>query len=482
MKTLSTFFCLLALCAKDESPTLIHSANAFENEAPEWASPLVEESIPEADPETLASELGFTLPAEKTSALPSLDKAMSAKVRVMTFRRPLDFDYEFTLLVVGGKIKRAFIVSTSMPGKAAILGIHRLSAPVLDTMPHKPFPWRTSKSYFDSPMYWALNINDGYFIHSSPHYGNLGHPASMGCIRESIPDAMEVFNTVVNQFAGSPSYSIIFDQLKLGSGSDGEKALLKTLVASEWTIDQLKAALKQSKMEVALVSRGDLEYAPGVPVDAHVRPFEDTPQLESSFPTCGGVDCWDLFHKKRTTLKLRPYIAFKNPPKDEYHSDQLIALATAEMIAHSPAPSPSVIPAPLPTATPAVTPAMDAPVVVPPVALNPLPPVVLTQLLPAVSSLNLNMVLSGSIKLLDPRDLFEVSVNLSGQENALTVRICDSVARVCSKPRGPEASSTGEFVFPMHEVGSNLKSTTHLILQVVSGSGTLNLMKVSYYH
>ena len=57
-----------------------------------------------------------------------------------------------------------------------------------------------------------------------------------------------------------------------------------------------------------------------------------------------------------------------------------------------------------------------------------------------------------------------------------------SLARVCSKPRGPDAGASGEFVFPMHEVGGNLKSTTHLILQVVSGSGTLNFMNVSYYH
>lgn len=445
--------------------TPVFSAIADKNQSPEWTKPLVEEKIPEADPEVLAGDEGFLVSVEKAPSIPSLEKAMSAKVRLMTFRRPLDFDYEFTLLVVEGKIKRAFIVSTSMPGKSPILGIHRLSAPVLDTLPHKPFPWRTSKSYFNSPMYWALNITGGYFIHSSPHYGNLGHPASMGCIRESIPDAMEVFDTVVNQYSSSPSYSIIFDQLKLGSGTDAEKTLLETLSASEWSIDQLKAALKESRTEVTLVSKGDLEYAPGIPVDAYVRPYSDTPQIEASFPTCGGFDCWDLFHKKRTTLKLRPYIAYKNPPEDEYVFDQTLSLATREIISASPnlqAPAP-------PATTVAQAPAVQ---VIP----------VLAPLAKAVSTLNLNEALTGALQLLDPLDLVDVTLSLSSNETPLLVRICDATARVCSKARGPDAESSADFVFPLHEVASKLKSTKHLILQVIGGSGTLNLIKIRFYH
>ncbi len=61
------------------------------------------------------------------------------------------------------------------------------------------YPWVKSESYNNSQMYWALWIKGGYFIHSTPHYGELGRPASMGCIRQSFPDAQELFKLIVEQ-------------------------------------------------------------------------------------------------------------------------------------------------------------------------------------------------------------------------------------------------------------------------------------------
>jgi len=61
------------------------------------------------------------------------------------------------------------------------------------------FPWIRSRTYNNSQMYWGLWIKGGYFIHSTPHYNELGRPASMGCIRQSFPDAQELFKLIVEE-------------------------------------------------------------------------------------------------------------------------------------------------------------------------------------------------------------------------------------------------------------------------------------------
>jgi hypothetical protein len=117
-------------------------------------------------------------------------------------------------------------------------------------------------------MYWGLQIHGGYFIHSSPHYGNLGKPASMGCVRASFPDAMELFELVANVHAGRPSYIIIFEDVALEVPGEGARVLRQVLSESSWSIERLKSALARSRAEVEAVSKGDLEFAPGVPADA----------------------------------------------------------------------------------------------------------------------------------------------------------------------------------------------------------------------
>jgi len=47
-------------------------------------------------------------------------------------------------------------------------------------------------------MCWDLWRKGGYFIHSTPHYGQLGVPAPMGCIRQSFLDAQALFKLVVD--------------------------------------------------------------------------------------------------------------------------------------------------------------------------------------------------------------------------------------------------------------------------------------------
>lgn len=65
-----------------------------------------------------------------------------------------------------------------------------------------PFPFLSSSTYERSSMFWGLWIFGGYFIHQTPHYGQLGSPASMGCLRQSSPDAMWLWNLVTNENGG----------------------------------------------------------------------------------------------------------------------------------------------------------------------------------------------------------------------------------------------------------------------------------------
>jgi lipoprotein-anchoring transpeptidase ErfK/SrfK len=64
------------------------------------------------------------------------------------------------------------------------------------------WPFRTSSRYGRSAMFWGLSIFGGYMIHSTPHTSQLGRPASMGCIRQSFPDAMELWDLLENHSEG----------------------------------------------------------------------------------------------------------------------------------------------------------------------------------------------------------------------------------------------------------------------------------------
>ncbi len=286
------------------------SANATGHQKKKaWEAPLVAESGTSED------EPGKDLIPELGTKVLTYDDAMKGNVQIIVYRRPKSFDYEFAVMVVDGKIKKAFIISSSMPGKAPILGIHQLT---VEKRSGKPYPFRVSAKFDNSPMYWPANIRGGFFIHSTPHYGNLGKPASMGCTRVSIPDAMLIFDTVANAKEGQNAYIMIYDGVKTGSNTEGDRALTKALTDSDWSIDQLKAALVNSKAEVAAVSKGDLSFKPGVPVQAHVRPFSGTPQVEASFPTCGGVNCWDFFKQKRAIKILDPSIVTPKSPLTQF--------------------------------------------------------------------------------------------------------------------------------------------------------------------
>jgi hypothetical protein len=267
----------------------------------EWESPLEPETGVELEPSVIASEIPAEALAQVTNN-PLFNEAVKGKVQVLTFRKPKDFSYEFSVLAVEGRIERVFLVSTAMAGKIPILGIHRLTPLKVKCL---PWPWIRSSKYEDSPMYWGINIRGGFYIHSTPHYGNLGRPASMGCVRASLPDAMEVFNTVANLYASYSSYSMIYEGFS-STGTNPENTFFNLLLKnSHMTMDDVRAALITSKHEIAAVSTHDLHYAPGIPADAHARPCTGQQSEERLFPTCGGSNCWDVFKKIPAIVQLR---------------------------------------------------------------------------------------------------------------------------------------------------------------------------------
>ena len=51
-----------------------------------------------------------------------------------------------------------------------------------------------SKKYDNAPMPHSIFFSGGYAIHATPHVGNLGRPASHGCVRLSPNNAYTLYN------------------------------------------------------------------------------------------------------------------------------------------------------------------------------------------------------------------------------------------------------------------------------------------------
>ena len=60
--------------------------------------------------------------------------------------------------------------------------------------PYSYQPMHYSKKYDNAPMPHSIFFNGGYAIHATPHVGNLGRPASHGCVRLSPSNASTLYN------------------------------------------------------------------------------------------------------------------------------------------------------------------------------------------------------------------------------------------------------------------------------------------------
>lgn len=64
--------------------------------------------------------------------------------------------------------------------------------------PYSLQPMHYSRKYDNAPMPHSIFFSGGYAIHATPHTGNLGRPASHGCVRLSPSNAATLYGIVRN--------------------------------------------------------------------------------------------------------------------------------------------------------------------------------------------------------------------------------------------------------------------------------------------
>jgi hypothetical protein len=233
---------------------------------------------------------GLGLESEVRQAETGAEQA-SYRVEVDVFKRPQSLDgisRECMTVKVDGVVRDAYIISTARPGKHTIEGVFPANIERRRgrmNPDHKPYPWRRSYKYNNSPMFWGLHLSGGYWSHSTTHYGELGRPASMGCVRMTFPAAMELWDLVVNEVSGSAVVRIH------GSGSSSAHQAFRGLgVNANWITARIDSDLADAHAETT----GDYD---GV---GHARVGQT---LE--FSSCEGADCFDYFGKTKPASATR---------------------------------------------------------------------------------------------------------------------------------------------------------------------------------
>jgi lipoprotein-anchoring transpeptidase ErfK/SrfK len=176
----------------------------------------------------------------------------SYRMTIEVFKRPsgLGIDKEFGITTVDGKIKRVFVISTAKAGKTTIEGQWELT-PMGGY--RNANPWKISRTYDNSPMYWGLQISGAYWIHSTPHYGQLGRPASMGCIRTTFPASMENWDDAVNNVKGSAKI-IIYGR---GSAAGIKSLQAKKAMYTGLTLGKILTSIEKDLSDAHAISKGE---------------------------------------------------------------------------------------------------------------------------------------------------------------------------------------------------------------------------------
>ncbi len=146
------------------------------------------------------------------------------------------------------------------------------------------FPWLRSRTYGNSIMYWGLWMFGGYFIHSTTHYGQLGERASMGCIRQAYPDAMELFQ-LRQQYRGLIRVHKI--------GSPEAVARFHEITSHAWALPRLHQNLTRILDYVEYAGKTEI-VTQG---HAWIDPATGSPGTVQ-WPDCGPVDCFQIWDRK----------------------------------------------------------------------------------------------------------------------------------------------------------------------------------------
>lgn len=102
--------------------------------------------------------------------------------------------------IIISKSKQRMIVhssegSYSWPVSTARRGYY---TPTGSFRPYSLQPMHYSRKYDNAPMPHSIFFSGGYAIHATPHTGNLGRPASHGCVRLSPGNAATLYGIVKN--------------------------------------------------------------------------------------------------------------------------------------------------------------------------------------------------------------------------------------------------------------------------------------------
>jgi hypothetical protein len=276
---------------------LAATAAATDIEATTPLEPTPDELEAELDAQLAAGDVQLfsTTPAGRRSILSEMGRELretfsfavgppTSPVEVYVFKNPrgLGIDAEFAVVSIDGAPVDAYVISTAAAGRRTVEGRYRLDFLVVRgtaSPAGKPYPWKRSKKYWQSPMFWGLRIYEGWWIHSTPHYDDLGRPASMGCVRLTFPAAMELWDAVVNRYDGDASITIF------ASGSaDARKTLERLGIDTGWIRERIDRDL------------GDAHAVTTHEYDGVGHARRNAPLV---WPSCRDVDCFDYFGKRR---------------------------------------------------------------------------------------------------------------------------------------------------------------------------------------
>jgi hypothetical protein len=213
---------------------------------------------------------------------------------------------EFAVVSLHGVPLRAYLVSGG--AERRISGVYRRTPPGnyrMDPVVRKvrlpdsprgseavsvPFPWLRSRTYGNSAMYWGLWMFGGYFIHSTTHYGEIGRPASMGCVRQSYPDAMELFTQAQEHRSMIRVHAV-----------DSERAFdrFRELTSVEWVLPRLVE--NDARFRTYIKRHGKEIHVLG-----HAWLTEEGKEGVPEWPLCGPTDCFKVWGKKEPASVRSP--------------------------------------------------------------------------------------------------------------------------------------------------------------------------------
>ena len=122
--------------------------------------------------------IGLTAVLFSTSAMANYDVIISKRHQVMSVYQD-------------GELIEQWPVSTARKGYYTPAGTFH---------PYSYQPMHYSKKYDNAPMPHSIFFSGGYAIHATPHVGNLGRPASHGCVRLHPVHANTLYNMTKGEY------------------------------------------------------------------------------------------------------------------------------------------------------------------------------------------------------------------------------------------------------------------------------------------